>query len=421
MSAERDRAAANPRAPLHFTGRASDVVRTILQLVTLWPVVRWFCHPFAVRDARSLPRGAVVFVANHSSHADTAVVLRALPFRLRRKTRPAAAEDHFWRSEVTGGVVSLLTGAFPFPRSGCTGIERAAALLDRGDSVLLFPEGTRSCDGVVHSFHKGAALLAERGATIVPVGVAGTRSVLPKGAVRPRSAPVAVVFGRPVRPAGDTESITTTLHAEVERLAGEAARALERPERSRFARAAAAAGSRRALVVMGVWGVAEALVWPVSPDFLLLPLVVLAPRRWRHLCAAALAGSLLGGAISYTAGPAEVGSVLLDNAPLVTDRMVAVAGERLGDDGARALLSQPLAGIPYKVFSYQAASAGVAGAEFVAFSAVARGARLLAVALIGALAGWGLRPLWERFGGHLLALYAAGFGVGLFRVVGAWS
>ncbi|MDQ4024032.1 MAG: 1-acyl-sn-glycerol-3-phosphate acyltransferase, partial [Actinomycetota bacterium] len=336
------------------------------------------------------------------------------------RTRPAAAEDHFWRREVVGGFVSLLTGAFPFPRRGPAGIDRAPALLERGDSVLLFPEGTRSRDGAVHSFHKGAALLSARGATIVAVGVAGTGDVLPKGAWRPRSAPVAVVFGRPIPPSEDAAAVTAALETEVERLAAVAARTARCRESGAFERAAAAAGSRAALVVMAAWAVAEALAWPVIPDFLLLPLVVLAPRRWMHLFAAALAGSLLGGAISYAAGSTEAGRLLLEHAPLVTDRMIAEAAQRLGDDGGRALLSQPLAGIPYKVFSYQAAPAGVTGAELVAFSAIARGARFLAIAGIGAAAGRWLRPLWERFGAHALVLYAAGFGMGLFRVVAAW-
>lgn len=409
------------REPLHFTGRASGAVRTLLQLVTLWPLVRWFCHPFRVRGVESLPRGPVVFVANHSSHADTAVILRALPRRLRRRTRPAAAEDHFWRSEIVGAFVSLLTGAFPFPRRGSAGIDRARSLLARGDGVLLFPEGTRSCDGTIHSFHKGAALLAARGATIVPVGVAGTGRVLPKGNRRPRSASVAVVFGRPLRPAGDAADVTATLRAEVERLADQAARTAGRGGPTAFEKVATAAASRRAVAAMALWAVAEALAWPVIPDFLLLPLVVLAPRRWAHLFAAALAGSLLGGALSYAAGSAEAGRVLLDHAPLVTDRMVADAGARLTADGGAALLSQPLAGIPYKVFSYQAAPAGVGAADFVAFSALARGARFLAIALIGAFAGKWLRPVWERFGAHVLLLYGIGFGVGLFRVVAAWS
>jgi 1-acyl-sn-glycerol-3-phosphate acyltransferase len=420
MTVERGLASAS-REPLHFTGRASSVVRALLQLVTLWPLVRWFCHPFTVCGARSLPPGPLVFVANHSSHADTAVILKALPRRLRRRTHPAAAEDHFWRSQLVGGLVSLLTGAFPFPRHGCAGIERSQALLERGDNVLLFPEGTRSTDGELHSFHKGAALLVERGATIVPVGVAGTGRVLPKGRWRPRSAPVAVVFGSAMEPTGDVAEVTAALETDVARLAREAARVAGRRPRGSFDRAASTARSRWALAAMAVWGFAEALAWPIIPDFLLLPLVVLAPRRWMHLCAAALAGSLLGGAVSFAAGAAGWGPMLLDQVPLVTDRMVSETAARLADDGAGALLSQPLAGIPYKVFSYQAAPAGVPATAFVAFSAIARGARFVAIAGVGALAGRWLRPLWERFGPHALALYAAGFGVGLARVVAAWS
>lgn len=413
--------ATGPRPPLHFTGRGSNAVRALLQAVALWPVVRWFCHPLTVDGASALPRRPVVFVANHASHADTAVILKALPFSRRRRMRPAAAEDHFWRTEVLGAFVSLLTGAFPFPRRGCAGIERARSLLDAGNDVLLFPEGTRSRDGSIGDFHKGVALLAKDGATIVPVGISGTASVLPKGASRPRSAPVAVVFGPALSPGGDADAMTTRLRAEVVRLRDEADALVRHSPPRAFDKAAGAARSRWALVAMLTWAVAEALAWPVIPDFLLLPLVVLAPARWKHLCVAALVGSLLGGMVSYATGPTGAGAALLDNAPLVTERMTDVARERLESGGAPALLTQPLAGIPYKAFSYQSAAAGVAAGDFVLFSALARGARFLAVGLLAALAGRFLRPLWERFGPHLLVVYAAGFGVGLARVVAAWS
>ena len=413
--------ATRTRVPLHFAGSGSDLFRTLLQAATLWPVVRWFCHPLSVEGARTLPRGPVVFVANHSSHADTAVILKALPFRLRRRTRPAAAEDHFWRSEALGASVSLLTGAFPFPRRGCEGIDRAQALLDRGHSVLLFPEGTRSCDGSIAEFHKGAGILAARGATVVPVGVAGTEKVLPKAATRPRSAPVSVVFGGALRTQGDPEEIVASLRSEVTQLRDDARRRAQRGPGRTYARVAALAHSKVALAAMFVWAFCEALAWPVIPDFLLLPLVVLAPRRVAALFLAALAGSLAGGLVSYAVGPTGIGVALLDNVPLVTDEMVRVAGARLDSGGAPALLTQPLSGIPYKAFSYQSADAGVGLGGFVAFSAVARGTRFLAIAFAGALAGRFLRPVWERFGAYVLPLYAGGFGVGLFRVVQAWS
>jgi membrane protein YqaA with SNARE-associated domain len=287
--------------------------------------------------------------------------------------------------------------------------------------VLLFPEGTRSRDGSVGAFHKGAAVLAARGATIVPVGVAGTGDVLPQGATRPRSAPVSVVFGEALRSEGDPADVAAALRSEVQRLRAEAEGALRSGRGRRLAAVAAFARSRFAVGALVAWAVAEALAWPLIPDLFLLPLVVLAPARWKQLFVAALAGSLLGGMASYAAGPTDSGRSLLAKAPLVTERMVSEAGDRLEQGGAPALLTQPLAGIPYKTFSYQAAGAGVGFGEFVAFSAVARGARFLVIALLGALLGRWFRPVWERFGGHVLVLYVCGFAAGLARVVQAWS
>jgi 1-acyl-sn-glycerol-3-phosphate acyltransferase len=67
--------------------------------------------------------------------------------------------------------------------------------------VLIFPEGTRSKDGEVQEFRAGVGLLAKRtGAQVVPVSLAGTRSIWPRGSKIPRlrAGPVRLVFGEPV-------------------------------------------------------------------------------------------------------------------------------------------------------------------------------------------------------------------------------
>ena len=106
-----------------------------------------------------------MFVANHESHADTAVVLAALPREVRSRSAPAAAEDYFFSSRVRGVMAALAMGAFPFPRHGSAGLERAERLLAEGWNVLLFPEGTRSRDGRMGRFRPGAGHASYRPAS----------------------------------------------------------------------------------------------------------------------------------------------------------------------------------------------------------------------------------------------------------------
>lgn len=405
--------------PVHFVGPFSSLVRSFLQCILLWPIVCWFCYPFSRRGHDRIPRRPVIFVANHASHADTAAILRALPRAVRRRTVVAAAEDHFWRSPSLGGFVSLLTGAFPFPRSGCEGLHRTERMLAHGYNVLLYPEGTRSNGGSVGEFQKGAAILASRGATIVPVGLQGTGDVLPKARKRPRRGPVAVVFGDPVPSAEASGCEHLRRHVQVAATAARRDAAALAP--TFFERARSFAHSPSAPRLLFLWAVAEALVWPIVPDFALFPLLLVAPTRAAAMVSVTAAGSVVGGLAAYVVGASAAGPSLLAAAPLVSDQMVAAAAQMLRDDGALGLLGQPLSGIPYKVFALQAAGADVAVPGYIVMSVVARAGRFLVVALLAVLLSSILRPLWER-GLHLfLVLYSVSFVAGLVRVFASWN
>lgn len=395
-------------------------VRALLQLALLLPLVRWLGRPLRVEGAEALRGdGPYVFVANHSSHADTAALLAALPAHVRRRVAPAAAEDYFFSSRLRGFLVGLVTGAFPFPRCGGEGLRRAGALLAQGWSVVLFPEGTRSCDGRVHEFKPGVEVLARAGWRIVPVGIAGAAQVLPKGARVPRRSPVVVTIGEPVTFDPGADAPASDLRRRVVALAEAGREGLRAPRRRLHHRFATFARSPRARVACFVWGVAEALFFPVVPDFALAPLALAAPGAGVTLALCAAAGSVTGGAIAHVLG-SGLGSAVAGHMPLITDRMVTFAFDALSS-GGDGLLRQPMSGVPYKAFAYQASDAGVGLLSFVWFSALARGARMLAVAALFGLAGAGARWVWQRIFGPFLVVYTIGFGIGLARVVAGWS
>jgi 1-acyl-sn-glycerol-3-phosphate acyltransferase len=156
--------------------------------------------------------GPVVFVANHNSHMDTPVILRALPSRWRRCTAVAAATDYFYDKRRKALSASLAFGTVPLDRSSGAGVGPGqTGHLDRiigdGGSLLFFPEGTRSRDGRVGRLRPGAALLAaEHELPVVPIYVSGTREAMPRGhrwmvfkAGRPGPRhPLEIRFGKPI-------------------------------------------------------------------------------------------------------------------------------------------------------------------------------------------------------------------------------
>jgi 1-acyl-sn-glycerol-3-phosphate acyltransferase len=152
--------------------------------------------------------GPVIFVANHSSHVDTPVLLLSLPARWRRRTAVAAAADYFYTSRLLAGAVSLAFGTVPIDRRGHGADADIARLLDDGWSLVVFAEGTRSRDGRVGRMRSGAAALAAaHGLPIVPVHISGTGEAMPIGRrwmVRPGHGgrwarhSISITFGTPI-------------------------------------------------------------------------------------------------------------------------------------------------------------------------------------------------------------------------------
>lgn len=388
-------------------------LRSIMHTVVLRPVVWLVCRPLRVTGLENVPAGPVIFVANHSSHADTLVLLKALRTY---RVAPAAAEDYFFKNRVAGLFSAFMIGAFPFPRRGSSGLSRAHALIVRGWSVLLFPEGTRSKDGTIGPFKPGVVALAARSRVpVIPIGLSGTAEVLPKGKRLPRRHSVTVAIGTPAGFADGDEAMPAAagLQVAVQRLADSASHVHRQPLYERVRRFA---GSPKAVALCFVWGLAEALLFPIVPDLAVAVLVLAVPSRAPVLALAAVAGSVSGGTLAYALGPG-----LLEHAPLVTERMTDSASIWMTNEGAEGLRHQPFSGVPYKVFGMQAAEAGLGYGEFLWHSALARGGRIGVVAIAFAGAGTAMK-FWvrPRFGLGIAALVSV-FVLGLVATVRFWS
>jgi 1-acyl-sn-glycerol-3-phosphate acyltransferase len=182
--------------------RAASMVRASFASLVIKPAMALLGSPVVHLDPSLADlRGPAIFAPNHLSHADTGLVLAALPSSLRRHTVVAAAADNFFTGPVVSALSALFIGAIPMERTKVArrSLEAAADLLDSGWSVLLYPEGTRSTDGNLQDFKGGAAYLALRcDVPIVPVYLTGTDQLLPRGARRPRRHNCTITVGAPI-------------------------------------------------------------------------------------------------------------------------------------------------------------------------------------------------------------------------------
>jgi 1-acyl-sn-glycerol-3-phosphate acyltransferase len=199
-------------------GRLANVLRETAGRFVLSPLMNAYTRRRVegTENLRGLS-GPIVFVANHASHMDTPAILRALPRRWRKRTVVAAAADYFYQRKIVALAVSLLFNTVPIERRPGRAASRAMThidrLLDGGNSLLLFPEGTRNRTGAVGRLRFGAAKIANKHhALIVPIYIEGTRAAMPPGrrwlrrryrGLDPRRHLVTITIGAPINPASE--------------------------------------------------------------------------------------------------------------------------------------------------------------------------------------------------------------------------
>jgi 1-acyl-sn-glycerol-3-phosphate acyltransferase len=188
-----------------FDSKFQAAARFVAQRGLLRPVVWRTLVTVTVRGQENVKdiTGAYVVVANHSSHLDTPLIMGGLPRRMVRYLAAGAAADYFFDVWWRRGLTALFFNAFPVQRTkGGIRSVSAKALLQRGIPLLVFPEGTRSKDGVFGPFKPGAAALASSvGVPCIPVAIIGANIAHPRGTNWPKRGrlPVGVIIGKPMR------------------------------------------------------------------------------------------------------------------------------------------------------------------------------------------------------------------------------
>jgi long-chain acyl-CoA synthetase len=217
-------------------------IRLIGFYVLVLPLTRLMCWARVVGLEHLLAlRGPVLFVSNHVTMVDHALILAALPTRFRRRlaiamegeilrgwVHPPAGTPILTRLQwlVQYVLVGTLFNVFPLPKK--SGFRRSFAYageaMDRGLSVLVFPEGERSEDGRMSPFMAGIGVLArDLNAPVVPVKLEGLFNLKRQRRYFARPGEVSVIFGEPIEIDGNEEPahVTKELEKRVAALTGD--------------------------------------------------------------------------------------------------------------------------------------------------------------------------------------------------------
>ena len=193
-------------------------VRIAVYYLLSWPATMLMaCPKIRGRENLSPLRGPLLFVANHVTQVDIGFILAALPMRYRHRLAvamigellqdmrcPPAGMNFFRRGieKLSYGLVVSLFNVFPLPQK--TGFRQSFAFagesVDRGFSILVFPEGRRTRDGTLSRFQAGIGLLAANlNIPVVPIRIDGLFELKRAGKKFARPGAVSVVIGRAVR------------------------------------------------------------------------------------------------------------------------------------------------------------------------------------------------------------------------------
>lgn len=180
-----------------------------------------------VRHRELLPKaGPAIIVANHNSHLDTLTIMAMFPLRQLPFLRPVAAMDYFMRTRLKAWFATKIIGIIPIARSGHTKGNPLASCeeaLDRGEILILFPEGSRGEPETLSRFRRGVAHLsrARPHVPVHPLFMHGLGKALPKDSVLLVPFNCDVVAGEAFTWNGDIDAFMESLQARMAALAAQ--------------------------------------------------------------------------------------------------------------------------------------------------------------------------------------------------------
>ena len=160
-------------------------------------LVRLVGGKIRIKGRERIPPGACLFVANHTSTLDAPAVVGAIPRRV-----AILLKESLFKWPIAGQAFAL-AGFIPVKRSeresAIASVEKATQSMRDGQSFLIYPEGTRSPDGRLQEFKKGAVVMAiEAGVPIVPVACSGAHKVMRKRSLMIYPGEMLVEFLEPI-------------------------------------------------------------------------------------------------------------------------------------------------------------------------------------------------------------------------------
>lgn len=208
-------------------------IRSVVFYLLLLPLTRWMTRARVIgRERLTAEGGPLLFVSNHVAMVDQSVILAALPARFQRKLAIAMEAEKLWAWRHPGkgtglfarfigliqyALVVALFNVFPLPQK--SGFRKSFAFagesMDRGYSVLVFPEGRRTPDGEMHKFMEGIGVLAKQlGVKVVPVRIDGLYELKQRRKYFARTDEVMVTIGEPLSFKGEDDPAAITRRLE---------------------------------------------------------------------------------------------------------------------------------------------------------------------------------------------------------------
>ncbi len=137
-----------------------------------------------------ISKGANIIVANHNSHIDTLLLMSLFPCSQILKIHPVAAADYFCNTKLKSFIFRTLLGLIPIQRKITKNTTKEELFkeinetLKKGETIIIYPEGTRGDDNTIKNFKSGVAHIAQMNpeVPIVPFYINGPDRILPRGA-----------------------------------------------------------------------------------------------------------------------------------------------------------------------------------------------------------------------------------------------